>query len=108
MAALAIAAARARRAVRLRALPPRRRIARAERFHVVEARRAVATGTAPARTALGLGDLDIVRRQFVEKARRDRGRPGAVNPPVGGKVEFGAAARTGQPDVCEAAFFFQG
>src|ERR1700732_4149635 len=99
LAALSIAASLATCAVGLRALPARRRIARAERFHVVEARRAVAAGADPARTALGFGDLDIVRRQFIEKARRDRGRPGAVNPPVGGKIEFGAGAGAGQADM---------
>ena len=47
------------------------------------------------------------RRQFVEEARRDRGRPGAVNAAVGGKVQFGAAAGARQPDMGEAALFLQ-
>src|SRR5205807_8909152 len=106
---LAIAAALAARAVGLRALPARRRIARAERLHIVEARRAIAAAAAPARAraALGFRDLDIRHRQFVKKPRRDRRRPGAVDPPVGGEVEFGAAARAGQPDMGQATLFFE-
>src|SRR5260370_2944849 len=82
-AGLAVAATLAARAICLRPLPARRRIARAERFHIVEARGAVAATTAPARTAPGFRDLDIGSRQLVEKARRYRGRPGAVILPVG-------------------------
>src|SRR3984957_2544398 len=98
-AGLSIAAALAAGAVGLGALPARRRIAGAERFHIIEARGAVAAGATPARAALGFGDLDIGRRQFVEEARRNRRGPGAVNPPVGGEVKLGAAAGAGQPDM---------
>src|ERR1700730_11975265 len=59
------------RAVGLGALPARRRIARAERFHIIEPRGTITAGSAPARAALGFGDLDAGRRQFVEEARRD-------------------------------------
>src|SRR5579864_2786073 len=70
-------AAPAAAAVGLRALPARRRIAGTKGFHIVEARRGVAA--APARAALRFGDLDACRRQLVEEARGDRGRPGAVD-----------------------------
>src|SRR6266849_9781685 len=88
----------AARAIGLRALPARRGVARAEGFHVVKARGTVAAAAAPARSALRFRDLDAGRRQLVEKTRGDRGRPGAVNAPVGGEIEFGAAARPGQAD----------
>src|SRR5205085_9603170 len=94
-------------AVGLGALPARGRVAGAKGFHVVEARGAVAAAAAPARAALGFRDLDIGRRQLVEEARRDRGRPGAMNATVGREIEFGAAAGAGQPDMGEAALFLQ-
>src|ERR1700681_1758887 len=106
-AGLCVTAALVAGAVGLGALPARRGIAGAKGFHIVEARRAVATGPAPARAALGFRDLDIVRRQFVEEARRNRGRPGAVDAAVGGEIEFGAAAGAGQPDMGETPFFLQ-
>src|ERR1700722_4865026 len=106
-AGLSVAAALAALAVGLGALPARRRIAGAERLHIVEARRAIAATAAPARAALGFGNLDIRRRQFVEEARWNRGRPGAVNSPVGGEVKLGAAAGAGQPDMGEAALFLE-
>src|ERR1051326_4737367 len=69
--------------VGLGALPAGRRVVRAERRHVVEARRAVAGGAAE--RALALGHLDIGLRQFVEEARRDVGGPQAVGAAVGGE-----------------------
>src|SRR6478736_9570798 len=100
-------AALAAGAVGLRPLPARRRVAGAEGFDIVEARRAVAAAAAPAGAALGFRDLDIGRRQFVEEARRDRGRPRAVDAAVGGEIEFGAAAGAGQADMGEAALFLE-
>src|SRR6476469_9245790 len=100
-------AALAAGAVGLRALPARRRVAGAEGFHIVEPRGAVAAAAAPAGAALGFRDLDIGRRQFVEEARRDRGRPGAVDAAVGGKIDFGAAPRPGQADMAEPALFLE-
>src|SRR5688572_22111813 len=97
----------AARLVGLRALPARRAVARAERGNLVEARRAITAGSAPTAAALALGDLDVLRRQLVEEARGNGGGPGAVNAAVGGEVEFGAAARARQPDMGEAALFFQ-
>src|SRR6478752_3857004 len=100
-------AALAAGAVGLRALPARRRVAGAEGFHIVEARGAVAAAAAPAGAALGFRDLDIGRWQLVEEARRDRGRPCAVNAAVGGEIEFGAAAGAGQAYMGQAPLFLQ-
>src|SRR6478609_6366349 len=100
-------AALAAGAVGLRALPARRRVAGAEGFHIVEARRAVAAAAAPAGAALGFRDLDIGRRQFVEKARRHRGRPGAVDAAVGGEIAFCAAASAREADMSEVALLLE-
>src|SRR4029079_14992912 len=81
------------------------RVVRAERRHVVEARRAVA-GRAAVR-ALALGHLDVALRQFVEEARRDVGVPHAVGAAVGGEVDLGALPRARQADVAEAALFLE-
>src|SRR5204863_9982357 len=94
-------------AVGLGALPARRGVAGAEGFDIVEAGRAIAAAAAPARTALGFRDLDIMRRQFVEEARRDRGRPGAMDAPVGCEIELCPAAGAGQADMGEAPLFLQ-
>src|SRR5258705_2174473 len=91
------------REVGVRAVPAGRGVAGAEGFDIVEARGTVAAAAAPAGAAFGLGDLDIGRRQFVEEARGDRGRPRAVNAPVGGEIEFGRAAGAPQADMGEAS-----
>src|SRR4051812_36162269 len=93
-------------AVGLGALPARRAVAGTEGFDVVEARGAVAAA-APAGAALGFRDLDVLRRQLVEEARGNGGGPGAVDAAVGGKEDFGAAARPREADMGEAALFFQ-
>src|SRR5262249_8756218 len=91
----------------LRALPARRRVARPERPHVVEARRAIAAGPAPSSASLGLRDLDGRGRQFVEKSRRDRGCPGPVDAAAGGEEGFCAPPGARQPDMREAALLLQ-
>src|SRR4029077_17264947 len=44
--------------------------------------------------------------QLVEKARRDRGRPSAVNAPVSGKIDLGAAAGASKADLRQAPLLF--
>src|SRR3954453_7308006 len=106
-ATAAAVAATAPVAVGLRPLPARGRIARPEGLHVVEAGGALAAGAAPGRATLGFRDLDICRGQVVEEARRDRGRPGAVDASVGRKIDFCPAPRAGETDMTEPALFFQ-
>ena len=65
---VAEAAAEPAAAARLRALPARRAVARAEMGHLVETRSA---GVAVAgEAALGFRDLDIAFRQLIEETRR--------------------------------------
>src|SRR5438552_3339136 len=52
----------------------------------------------------GLGvDLDMVRRQLADEARRDGALPGAVDAAVGGEGDGGAMAGAGDADIGEAA-----
>ena len=45
--------------------------------------------------------------QFIDEARRQGGIPGAVNAAVGSEADFTAALGAGDPDIGQAAFFFQ-
>ena len=49
----------------------------------------------------------MVRRQLIEKARRDRRLPEAVNAPVGGKINARAALGPGDAHIGEASLLFE-
>ena len=79
----------------------------------VENRRVVAQAKAGARrpaaaVKAGLGaDVHVFGGQFVDKPGRRRALPLAVDSPVGGEADEGVAARPGQADIGQAAFFLQ-
>src|SRR6185437_10314172 len=56
----------------------------------------------------GLGeDLDMLLRQLADEARRDGGLPTAVDAPVGGEGDRGAAPRARDADIGEAALLLE-
>src|SRR6266568_5305194 len=70
--------------------------------------RAAAPGGAHMRREAGLSeDLDMVRRQLADEARRGGALPGAVDAAVGGEGDGGAMAGAGDADIGEAALLLE-
>src|SRR5262249_57118988 len=89
------------------ALPARRGVARAEMRHVVEARGAVIGTAHPAEAALGLGHLDVRRRQFVKEARGQIVGPQSVHAAIGREIDVDAPARPRDADMGETALLLE-
>ena len=100
---------RSRGALRARARPARAAsrasVARAEGLHVVEARGAVAAHAEAA--PLALRHLDMRPPAVRRGSARERGRPHAVDAPVGGEIDLRALARAREADMGEPALFLE-